>query len=94
MSITNPVLGFFGASGSYVLAQVSDNMPSPAKAWFEGGAYIGFVSFLLFALHTVWRANQSLGDKLGALEKECREDQAERNRELVAALDRFSNSQK
>lgn len=83
----NMTYSLFGALGSLVLAQASGAVPDGAKGWLEGGAYFGFVAFLTFAVSTLWKTNQTLGEKLGTLEKEFREEWKGLVEKLTKALE-------
>lgn len=92
MSITElsqPAVGFVGAAGSFVIAQISDSIPPAARGWVEGGAYVALVGFLAYAVITLWKRLNDRDERIAELNKEIRTDWKTQNDKLITVLEKL-----
>lgn len=94
MSILKPAVGFFCASASAIVAQISDNIPPEARGWVEGGAYVTLVASLGYAVWTMWKKLNQRDIEIAALNLEIRTEQKQQNERLIQALNRFDPDHK
>jgi hypothetical protein len=87
--LSQPAFGFVGATGSLIIAQISEAIPPAARGWVEGGAYVGFVAFLVYACYTLWKRLNDRDKEIAELNKEIRSDWKTQNDRLINVLDKL-----
>lgn len=85
----HPVIGFVGAAISAATIRLAQVLPNEVQGWFEGGAYIGLVCFLIYAVTTMWRRLKEKDKESAELQKEIRDDWKKQNEKLIKVLNRL-----
>lgn len=83
------VFGFIGAGLSAGMLQLAQTLPPDLKGWLEGGAYLGLVGCLIYAVVTLWRRLRERDKEHADLQKEIRDDWKEQNRRLIDVLNKL-----
>lgn len=92
--LAQPAIGFAGAAGSFLVAQISEAIPPQARGWVEGGAYVALVGFLAYGCVTLWRRLNDRDKEIAELNKEIRSDWKTQNDRLIHVLEKLEPDDK
>lgn len=86
-----PILGFLFASLSAGALKLAQSVPPTAdlRNIMEGGAYIGLVTGLSYAVITLWKRLNKRDEDIAALNKEIRDDWKTQNDKLINVLEKL-----
>lgn len=92
--LTQPAISFAASTACFIVAQISEAIPPAARGWVEGGAYAGFVAFLVYAVWTLWKRLNDRDKEIAELNKEIRSDWKTQNDKLIQVLEKLDPDEK